>query len=94
MQHQAGCHAAFGPERQPFAERQHVGRQRWRQFHQNAFQAADFKPHLGRRERIERTFCRDQYELRRVHPERRKAQTIRPAGFGTRGAILHPQDGA
>jgi hypothetical protein len=93
MQQQAGRQAASSPKGEPFAERQHVGRQRRRQLHQNPFQGADFKPHFSRRKGIERAFRRDQNELRWINPERGKAQAIGPATFSTRSAILHPQDG-
>ena len=93
VQQQARRGAAFRPERQAFAKRQHVGWQDRRELHQNSRETTDLKPDLGCGKRFKRAFGGDQDDVARIAPERGEAETVRPSGFSARSAILNPQNG-
>lgn len=94
MQQQAGRRAAFSPERQTFAKRQHIGRQTRRQLGHHAIEAAALKPDLDGGERVERSFGGDDDKLRDLEAKAGEAQAIELAGLIARAAVLHPEDGA
>ncbi len=76
MQQQARGAAPLGPEDQPLAKRQHVGRHLWRQLDKHAGKPPYLQTYLSCSEGLERPLGQNDHKLARIETKSTEARAI------------------